>query len=84
MSLRARTWAGCAAPSHAACLSKADANRQKIPFPFLKNHGGANHKKYAKGFFWQGAARLGVLGGGAELRHFAGNRFELRCKNGPI
>ena len=24
-----------------------------------------------------------MLGGGAELRHFAGNRFELRCINEP-
>ena len=33
--------------------------------------------------FLTGAARLAVLGGGAELRHFAGNRFELRCKIEP-
>ena len=40
-------------------------------------------QKICKGFFWRGAARLAVLGGEAELRHFAGNRFELRCKIEP-
>jgi len=62
---------------------KATASHQKTPFSiFKKKFGGGNLKK-SKGFFWRGAARLAVLGGGAELRHFAGNRFELGCKTPP-
>ena len=62
----------------------AQANHQKTPFSiFKKKFGGGNLKK-SKGFFWRGAARLAVLGGGAELRHFAGNRFELGCKTPPL
>jgi hypothetical protein len=65
---------------------KATAHPTEKPslFQILKNLGGGNLKNNAKaGFFWRGAARLAVLGSGAELRHFAGNRFELRCKNEP-
>jgi hypothetical protein len=29
------------------------------------------------------SVRLRTLGGEAELRHFVGNGFELRCKNEP-
>ncbi len=59
--------------------------RQKNPTfsKSKKSRRGEISKNAKDGFFWRGAARLAVLGGGAELRHFAGNRFELRCKNEP-
>ena len=54
---------------------KRQRTRQKIPFPNSKNLGGGSSKKICKGFFWRGAARLAVLGGGVELRHFPQNQF---------
>lgn len=47
-----------------------------------KKFGGGKSQE-CKGVFCRGAARLTVLGGGAELRHFAGNGFEFRCKIEP-
>ena len=52
---------------------------EKSLFLFQKSRRGKS-QKICKGFFWRGAARLAVLGGGAELRLFAGNRFEPRCR----
>jgi len=49
------THSGFAAPSHAACLPKADATRQKQPFPKKLKIRGGNLKK-CKGFFSGGCA----------------------------
>jgi len=53
------------APSHAACLLKADATRPEIPFSFPTNLGGGSFKKYAKGFLGEAQHSFAVLGGGA-------------------
>ena len=41
-------------------------------------------KEKEMGFLKGHSVQVCPLGGGAELTHFAGNRFELRCKNEPF
>lgn len=63
---------------------KRQRTNRKHPFPNPKNLGGGNLKKCKVRFLLAGrSGQVCPLGGWAELRHFAGNRFELRCINEP-
>ena len=63
---------------------KRQRTTRKHPFPNPKNLGGGNLKKCKVRFLLAGrSGQVCPLGGWAELRHFAGNRFELRCINEP-
>ena len=81
--LVARSAGDYAALSHAASALKGRRTDRKIPFPNSKEIRRGEISKMQRVFLSGRSARLRALGGGLSFRHFAENRFELRCKNEP-